>query len=348
MPGRSKPDLVAQGTGGLGAFTMEEYNTTSANINSWQYQIDPAYPEEGNRGLYSTEGRKGEGARMATATSPPSPAGSAGTYAISADVAQSGTSFAAPVVAGVAALMVEQARKMEHPTEAEDPRVIKSVLQTSAVKPGGWEKGVASLAADNTTAVPLSYDWGAGLLDPEGAVNLLRKGPSPKNVRVADDGWNLAAIGELDANRAEIGLLGHFYFFDDLVAGTDFTATLNWYRHISASGGALSADALVNFDLILYPWNGTTLGVAEAISESTVDNLEHIFLDSIVGGDYMLRVVGRDYAGRASETYALSWEITSSAPLVPEPGTFLLAGIGGLCLIRWNRKTCRKKKSDQV
>jgi hypothetical protein len=333
--GRSKPDLVAQGTGGLGAFTMEEFDTRSATAAAWTTINDAAYPEDGNRGLYSTRSRNGPVARRATAVADPAP----NTYTIPADSPNTGTSFAAPTVAGVAALMVERARKpdlFDVERRAEDPRVIKSVLMTTADKPGGWEKGQAGVAADNTTMVPLSYDWGAGLLDPVQAVDLLGNGRHPIGVHATSEGWDLDTIRPIDASPVT-GLSGDVYFLDGVVGARPLIATLNWYRHVHAAGESFTEDPLVNLNLFLYSWDGSVPTLIES-SNSIVDNLEHIYVDHLPSdGNYLLRVVGSDYAGRDSESYALSWDYTPKA--VPEPGTLLLLFAGmaaGLGL--WSRR----------
>jgi hypothetical protein len=155
---------------------------------------------------------------------------------------------------------------------------------------------------------------------------------------MVDDGWDLASIAPLDKSSADFSLFGHFYFFDDLVDMQPFTATLNWFRHVSFDGTTFSPAALVNLDLILYPWDGSSLGASVARSESTVDNLEHLWIPMLAGGDYFLRVVGRDdFAMRPFETYALSWEITSSAATIPEPSSFTLVVLGCVFMIGLKR-----------
>ena len=320
--GRAKPDLAAQGTGNLGAFLMTGVSAAGA------FMLDPAYPIAGNRGLYSTQSRLGPGAF----------------------VAQSGTSFAAPTVSGTAALMVELARR-EHDPRREDPRVIKSTLQTTADKPFkadgaavDWERGRDDMHADDSSRIPLSYDWGAGLLDPEQAISLLSRDRHPLGEHIHDDGWTLETIAPRTSVPEIPGHFGHFYIFDSLAIGKSFTATLNWFRHVSAHGTTeidYAASPLVNLDLALYEWDGATLGSLVALSDSLVDNLEHLYIRSLAhGGGYALRVVGADFMGQEAETYALSWDVT--AVVVPEPGALSLLAIGFFSIAVCRRKVARR------
>jgi hypothetical protein len=281
---RAKPDLVAQGTGNLMAFTMTEVNASGSFV------IDPAYPEYTNVGLYGTRHRDSSATNLHS------------------DTVFSGTSFAAPQVSGVAALMVQRARAMGS-AAAEDPRVVKSILQTSADKPATWEKGELGNGLDNRSDVPLSYDWGAGLLDPVGAINLLNAGQKTHGpARITSDGWNLAHLDQTDYEFSVL-LPGHAYILDDLKKGSPFTATLNWYRHVDAS---YTASPLKNLDLKLYRFDGILTGFDDlvALSDSKVDNVEHVFIPSLAkGGDYILQVWRGDLLVD-NEDYAVSWDLT--------------------------------------
>jgi autotransporter-associated beta strand protein len=297
---RAKPDLVAQGTGNLAAFTMEYTDSTGKT------SIDPAYPEQGNRGLYSTMSRNAETAANGR----------------NADDPNVGTSFAAPTVAGVAALMVQDARTHLHSASAESPLVIKSVLQTSAdKKPGDWAKGDGS-AANQVSTIPLSYKWGAGLMNPVAAVNLLDKGTPADFGNVRGNGWVLGDLTPVALSPYEGpgGVLsGDGYLLRDVRAHQPFTLTLNWYSHVSGlpAGPAVRAP-LSKLDVQLYSFDSTQHDwepIANGLSDSAVDNLQHIYFSDLPrGGDVLARVYtpGLGFPdARADEPYALSWSLAT-------------------------------------
>jgi hypothetical protein len=214
---------------------------------------------------------------------------------------------------------------------------------TSADKRADWNRGnPASAADDANTAIPLSYDWGAGLLDPQGAVNVLKAGRSPLGVDANRDGWNLDTISPADSDPLS-HLSGDVYFLDELAGLGEFTATLNWYRHVdtaSGGGGGLVERPLANLNMFLYSWDGSSATVI-AESNSTVDSVEHLWLDIPFRGDYLLRVVGGSgFTG--SETYAISWDGDFHERPVPEPSTWALA-ICGIVACGAVRRTSRRK-----
>lgn len=313
--GRAKPDIAAHGRGVLMAFQMTQLDANNRRIH------DALFPHEGDRGLYSTQFRQNDTTSTFT----------------------SGTSFAAPQVAGAAALMVEQAgitfTAAAERARATSPLTIKSVLQTSADKPPSWQRGRAGNAGDATnTQIPLSYDWGAGLLSPEGAIDLIQRGnfahaASP----IFGQGWAQHDLTR-DANDGVGGRNGHIYLLKDVKASSSLTATLNWFREMNApADGApdpnnYTVRQFFNLDLELFSWDGAVLNRI-AISNSTVDNVEHIWLTMPdVNSDYYLRVFHNGMPIGGLTPYALSWTYT----LVPSPGgLFALVAVG---LVAYRRR----------
>lgn len=355
---RAKPDLVAQGTGGYHPFIMEDtYTFPGGNVQS---QIDAAYPLTTSYGLYSTRVRYSESNRVL------------GGNTIAAADAQEGTSFAAPLVAGVSALMVQRSRQLAQGNvqfaPGEDPRVVKSILQTSTDKDlGRWGQGFTTnpLPSGSSTTTPLSYVWGAGFMNPVKAVDLLEAGRGYHGVgnTVYGDGWNFATLNVND-NDDIGGLDGHVYFMENVADGSPFTATLNWYRRVTgtaAGGGAVTdatdlrtitynPQALFDMDFALYYWGFNTpmpgiymnliapQAAPELVfrSQSVVDNVEHIFLSSLQGGNYLLRVYspfGASGQPFASEDYGVSWSFKA----VPTPGTAVVLLMLGLVAARRRR-----------
>lgn len=342
--GRSKPDITAQGTGNYSAFTMENvYRTGVPGNYSYPSQSDPAYVESGNRGLYSTRSRLAD--RII-------------------GVPVDGTSFAAPTVAGVSGLMVQQGT-ISHAgadrAEAHNPLSIKSVLMTTADKHAygadtyRWSKGVDGAGDDANTRIPLSFRWGAGIMNPIGAVDLISTGPQEHNDHVNSTGWDYNAMltstsHDTISGGVDVGL-GHLYDvrFDAPMVTTNFSfiATLNWFNHVGVADGAgnYAAGTLVNLDLIAYLWDGTNAPVEIARSDSAIDNVEHIWMRNglTIPGDanggmsftsLLLRVTGNGWRGAAiAEEYALSWRTY----LIPTPSGVSVLSVIGLVAIRRRR-----------
>jgi len=296
--GRAGIDLIAQGTGNLSAFAMTHRDQFGARVD------DPDYEISGSRGLYSTS------VRVSSASDP------------NATAPAEGTSYAAPTVAGMTALMVEQARKMGEPL-GESPLVVKSILMTSADKLDGWEKGAAGAADDHT--VPLDYAQGAGLLDAIGAMDLLADGRQSHGPDPVDhSGWAWSVLFADDFSEAW-GFDGHLYLLEDVPPESTMSATLNWYRHVfDASGaGTYETQGLTDLNLELLRLDGESMFRVDW-SESPVDNVEHLHGESLSdGGDYLLHVTGGFLNGRFAEEYALSWQV-APATAVPEPHAILL------------------------
>ena len=310
--GRHGIDLVAQGVSNLSAFNYD--------LNQ---KYDPSYGAGASRGLYSTQERFSD---------------------TSAPIGVSGTSFAAPTVAGTATLMVEEARRVMQLPPAEDPNVIKSVLQTSADKPADWAKGRGTAADQMNSRIPLSYTYGAGVLDPVGAVNLLKQGLPDNTQNITRDGWYWTTSMNDDTTGQRgrladgtIGVLtGDAYILKGVMPDTSLSMTLNWYSHVDAAN---ARSALDNIFLQLYSKDGAGVWapIPGMLSDSRLDNLQHLwtFANAFDGGDVMARVWSPNAipAAIGSEVYALSWEFTSS---VPTPGSVVLMALGGL--MAWRRR----------
>ncbi|NBW86133.1 MAG: hypothetical protein EBR23_04705, partial [Planctomycetia bacterium] len=99
-------------------------------------------------------------------TSGTDPTGGAGAYYVPN---MGGTSFAAPVTAGAAALMVDAGKLFVDSAAASsemlDARVIKAALLAGAKPPSGWNNGQTTVGGVITTTQALDQASGAGMLD---------------------------------------------------------------------------------------------------------------------------------------------------------------------------------------
>lgn len=201
------------------------------------------------------------------------------------------TSYAAPQVAGAAALLLEQ---VAAEPDAQRPAVIKAVLLTGAEKPGDWHKG--DQPANDDELHPLDWRFGAGVLRLDRNAAILR---APRAAAMGAGAGAAWASDELTAG-SEIS------YRVRLGGPSPFTATLCWNRHHS---GDFSSDAVVPLsNLVLELWHTNAAGAPTALvqrSASLVDNVQHIHVEHLAPRNYILRIVHA--GGDAAERFGLAW-----------------------------------------
>lgn len=275
-----------------------------------------------------------------------------------------GTSFAAPIVAGGAALMVDAARFVAPAVpftsgEMLDARVIKAALMTSATAPAGWSNGQSSVGGVITTTQALDAATGAGLLDLATAYRVYVGDPIVvNNTLIVGEGTTLGVFGSgggtgLELRGWDVGsVLGQtgggatttntYAFAQPLWAGFNrITATLTWFADRTLGDtldSALDA-ALANLTLQLIRTDAP--GGAKLIAQSISPYGTTEFLRTYIPEDgmYALRVIGLDPVYNTTGSplttdYGLSWAIA------PEPSTWaLLAGAPIFLLIVRRRRS---------
>lgn len=263
-----------------------------------------------------------------------------------------GTSFAAPIIAGGAALLCDLAydRFGANAPNAVDGQVIKSVLLNSADKLAGWDNGQA---ADPSGAVrttqALDHAQGAGAMNLARAFDQFTAGTTDVaglggSSDVRGSGWDFGLLNE--------GLFNDYLIGDILRGGTTFNATLNWFVQRdyigTAPGGGIDARDRSFTDLGLELWSfagGSALSLV-ASSDAAYLNTEHFSVLLPSDGQYLLRVRWNgelyDLSGNpnSSQTYGLSWSGVGAggAAVVPEPGTGALVLVGAAFLLRRRRR----------
>ena len=221
------------------------------------------------------------------------------------------TSWATPTVGSAAAMLLETAI-VEGYADAEENETVRALLMAGATKLEFLD------VWDRTTTRPLDNHYGAGELNIFRSHRILTSGQQPASdtADAAVQGWDFRTT----ASNSR-------YFFEVPVGHVlaELSAVLVWNRIVTDGDAdpndfSPSPNTLDNLNLKLHSANGFTLDTELDASLSTVDNVEHIYLNSLgIGntlgeGRYALEVIspatGVDYSlawfGRLSEPHTWS------------------------------------------
>jgi hypothetical protein len=262
-----------------------------------------------------------------------------------------GTSFAAPIVAGGAGLLVDAGRDLYGSSAAVDGRLIKAILMNSATKIPGWDNGQRQIGALVSTDQALDFSSGAGRL------NLDRAFDQYVHTSFGGAAVTTDVAGTLRGDLGNIGAVGwdfgivdasspNYYYIDSLLSAESvFTATLTWFA--ARDPGSLSdffgsgEISLANLDLRIFSFDNLVdrnlvSYVAESVSLYNVAEHLHFEIDS--DGYYGIEVSLTDFhwnfLGSTEVAYGLAW---SGTVAIPEPSSILLVAVTLGCL-GWYRK----------
>jgi hypothetical protein len=238
----------------------------------------------------------------------------------------SATSFSTPIVNAAGTLLVETARTWDGLSDnpaAERPDVIKAVLMAGATHEnqltGSWSNEPEETGAQRgVTETPIDDVVGAGTVQVDRSHVILTAGEqdgstSSATAPVVDRaGWDLGAVpvgGSL------------FWTIDVPELADEISILATWNRDIDGYG---DADwSIADFDLVLWRKDGGSLvaltgpagepyfASGNVVSESLIDNVEHVFVRDLQPGAYVIELQRMD--GLAG-----SWE-AAVAWLLPEP-----------------------------
>jgi hypothetical protein len=226
------------------------------------------------------------------------------------------TSFTTPAVAACAARMLQAADEMtDDAHRAGKAEVIKAVLLTGAVKPDGWQP---------ESGRPLDEHLGAGVVNFDHSIQVLQAGPADPGRLPKRMGWDFR---EIKPEETAV------YNFATQAPMGEASIILTWHRRITglssdggdeahvigepgntsrtrASGGGwvgVPRTADLNLRLIHTDEQGDEYDLA--VSNSRIDNVEHIYLKDLAPGRYRLEVSRRTGVYDEPWDYALAWRV---------------------------------------
>jgi hypothetical protein len=254
-----------------------------------------------------------------------------------------GTSFAAPLVAGGAALMDSAAKTL--PSLSSNPAaarsvVVKSLLLNGADKTTGWSNGQQSVTVGGTTYIRTtqSLDWAAGA----GRMNLDTTFDLQVNGQADVAGTGTGALGSValtgwDYGNAVVGATNDYVISGLLTGSSTLTTTLSWLRNRFFDYATTQYADVAQADLNLSVWqldgtNAFTTLIAR--SESHYNTVEHLAFTIPSTGRYGLRIeyplnTFDNTTGGVWGTIAFPQDYAVSWSAVPEPS---FAGCGAAAI----------------
>jgi hypothetical protein len=266
-----------------------------------------------------------------------------------------GTSFASPLVAGGASLLVSAAKTLpalsSNPAAAQS-MVVKSLLLNGADKTAGWSNGQQSVTVGGTTYLQTtqSLDYAAGA----GRMNLATTFDQQVNGQTDVVGTGTGSLGTVarrgwDYGTAVIGVSNDYVITNVLTGSTTLTASLAWMRNRYFDYATTNYADVAQADLNLSIWEldgGDAFTTLIARSESLYNTVEHLSFTLPHDGRYGVRVEyplntfdntnGGIWGSVAfPQDYSVSWSA------VPEPTTTTM-GIAAVAIAVVSRRGNRR------
>jgi hypothetical protein len=214
------------------------------------------------------------------------------------------TSFAAPLVDAVAELLISTARNAQwggglvNNPNAQRSEVVKAVILAGANHRAFWSNNPATTGATRgVTATPLDPVYGVDVVNVNRSHLILTGGEQdgtttiPTSRNISHRGWDLAAIGPGTSR---------YYRYQVPATANEVSILATWHR-VVPNGFASYTLADVNLTLWRLDNNGqlvTLVGnsgvpffsAGNVVSQSAVDNVEHLYIKNLQPAHYVLEV----------------------------------------------------------
>jgi len=251
------------------------------------------------------------------------------------------TSFSTPIVASAAAMLVEQVRSSSDlHSDGERPEVLKAVLMASAnhldenADDGTWSNEPSDSGSDRgMTSRPLDSVQGAGQIDVNRSHLVMSGGRitggvSPTTTPDAPfNGWDWAYC-----------LLGNTRTWNFTIGGRvdEVSVVAAWSRQVPlgfSTNWTLGDFALeltrldVDGDPVSIVGSGPEVFESgNVMSDSAVDNVEHLYIRGLAAGDYQLRLTLVGGGGASNARAGVAWYF-SDPEIVDIPGDINSDGV---------------------
>jgi hypothetical protein len=207
------------------------------------------------------------------------------------------TSFSVPTVSGCAGMLLEVIDDTPAFEDAAAPEAIKAILMAGATKQEipGWSRSPTS---------PLDATSGAGEVNIQNSYHILNAGKQNtiNDTEVSTIGWDTSSISTGETNH-------YFFSAPEGFQLNELSAMLVWNRVITDNDPTEVFDPsayLPDHDLTLFATRNFLLNSQIDSSHNTANNLEHIYVQQLGIGQFVLSVTS-DTGG----DYALAWRTTS-------------------------------------
>jgi len=214
------------------------------------------------------------------------------------------TSYSAAVVSAAAALMYETAGELAvaGTNDASRSEVIKAVLMAGARHRAGWTNNPDTAGPTRgVTDRPLDDIYGVDVVNVDRSHMILTGGEFPGLARVpsfataASAGWALESVAP-GAKR--------YWRFSVFETANEVSILATWHRDAPIG---FSTSFLANFDLQLWRVDASgqlvslvgSAGLSQftagnVVSNSSVDNVEHLYIQNLAAGSYVLELARVD------------------------------------------------------
>ena len=240
--------------------------------------------------------------------------------------AQNSTSNATGVVSAITALLAET--RDSHPNTSGNffagfSETMKTVLLGGAAHLSGWTNNADSTGANRGyTDQPIDETVGVGTVNIDRSHKILTAGQFSSSASLAN--LETAPTAGWDTTTLSYGQQKHIKFQVNDIAD-EVVITLVW--HQKANSG-FSGYTIFDLNLELRKYNNGkpltlvgdagvgVFGSGNVVSASTVDNIEHLYIQNLVPGEYVL-TLSRDDASSGSAVFGLSWLFPDNEGGVP-------------------------------